>query len=75
MLNPIFVEDLNTEILKFEVKKKKKKDTIFIDYCRFVVRKRNFFREKKCEAYKVIKREHAGRNEGILWCKITIHVE
>ena len=46
MLNPNFVEDFKTQILKFEAKKNKK-DIIFIDYCRFVVRKKNLFRERK----------------------------
>ena len=48
MLNPNFVEDFKTQILKFEAKKNKK-DIIFIDYCRFVVRKKNLFRERKWE--------------------------
>ena len=46
VLNPNFVEDFKTQILKFE-EKKKKKDIIFIDYCRFVVRERNLFKERK----------------------------
>ena len=30
--------------------RKNKKDIIFLDYCKFVVRKRNLFRERKWEA-------------------------
>ena len=49
VLNPNFIEDFKTQILKFEAKKKKKKDIIIIDYCRFIVRERNLFRERKWE--------------------------
>ena len=46
VLNLNFVEDFKTQILKFEIRKNKK-DIIFIDYCRFIVRERNPFRERK----------------------------
>ena len=48
MLNPNFVKDFKTQIFKFEVKKNKK-DIIFIDYCKFVVREINLFREGRCD--------------------------
>jgi hypothetical protein len=62
VLNPNFVEDFKTQILKFEAKKKLKKKIyiyiIFIDYYRFVVRQKIFLeRESEKCAYEERKRE------------------